>query len=510
MADYKPRKESDEVMDEQSNQSASSDLEETIKKIIDGFRRRRMTIIVVFFCTFLTIHAFAFFWPGKFSARAALLIQRNRLAAQLNTNPQDPPTIIAGGVTEEDVNSEIAILKSRDVLLATVRSAGLGEVPPPWYLRLLFAPLRAYERLYAWHHEIPFATDVDRAPEGLQRSITAERLKDSDVLLVEYRAGNPEFAEIVLSEVLKHYFAKHLTVRQAMQAEPFFDSQATVLKDELQTYETELHDLQATIGAVDVDAEAQIQLAIDSGLRKEASTLNRRIAELDATISEYDRIVTEAMASGGVLAAGPQGDSILDDFKAQALHLELEQIDLEARYAEDFPLVQENLKKLQATRDALEVERRNVRDHSPTLAQVDMKRALAQAELAGLSERKAVLDLQVEESRERLMELERTAVLIDRKQRLIGTVEERYKTYLSRREQARMDSELDQQHVTNVSVVQHPVASLKPVRPKKTIVLLTSVVGGFLMGLLAALWLELRSVGLARLLEAMTPKESVS
>lgn len=510
MADSGARKESDEVMEEQSNQSAAGDLEATIRTILDGFRRRRRTIIVVFFCTFLTVHAFAFFWPGKFSARAALLIQRNRLASQLNTNPQDPPTIIAGGVTEEDVNSEIAILKSRDVLSATVRSTGLGDVPPPWYLRVLFAPLRGYEKLYAWHHEIPFATDADRAPEGLQRSITAERLKDSDVLLVEYRAGDPEFAEIVLGEILKNYLAKHLTVRQAMKAEPFFDSQATLLKDELQQYETELHDLQHTINVVDVDAEAQIQLAIDSGLREESSTLRRRIAELGATITEYDRIVTEAMAWGGVLAAGPQGDSILDDFKAQALRLKLEQIDLETRYAADFPLVEENQKKLKATLDALETERRNVRDHSPTLAQVDMKRALAQAELAGLTVRDSVLDQQVEESRERLMELERTAVLIDRKLRLIGTVEERYKTYLSRQEQARMDSELDQQHVTNVSIVQHPVASLKPVRPKKTIVLLTSVMGGLLMGLLAALWFELRAVGLAGVLAAMTPVESRS
>ena len=37
---------------------------------------------------------------------------------------------------------------------------------------------------------------------------------------------------------------------------------------------------------------------------------------------------------------------VVDDLKAQVLRLELEQIDLESRYASDFPLVEENARKL--------------------------------------------------------------------------------------------------------------------------------------------------------------------
>ncbi|MCU0304890.1 MAG: hypothetical protein MUC56_12630 [Thermoanaerobaculales bacterium] len=485
-------------------------LEETFNRIAEAVGRRKRAFVVVALTVFLAIQALAFFWPGKFAARAALLIQSNRLTPQLNTNPQDPPTIITGGVTEEDVNSEIAILTSNDVLTRTVESTGLGLVPPPWYLRLLFAPLRGYERLYAWYHELPYASDVDRAPEGLLRSVTAERLKDSDVLVVEYRAGDPEFAEIVLGELIKHYLERHVTAHTSLQAEPFFGSQAALLEDELRRLETELADLQLAIGAVDVEAEQSIQLGIDGGLREEAALVGRRIAELSATIAEYDRIVADATESGRVLGTAPQRDSILDDLKAQALRLELEQIDLESRYASDFPLVEENERKLEATRRALELERRNVRDHSPTLAQVDMERARAEAEKAGLEERRVVLDEQVAASRERLMELERTAMEIDRVRRRIRTVEERYTSYLSRSEQARVDAELDQRQVTNVTVVQQPVASLRPVRPKKSIVLLVSVLGGALAGLLAGLWLEIRQVGLAAVLAALAAGEARS
>jgi len=485
-------------------------LEEKIRSIGDAFRRRRTAFLVVFLATFVGVQAFAFFLPGKFAARAALLIQHTRLVPQLNTNPQDPPTIISGGVSEEDVNSEIAILTSFDVLDATVRSTGLGTVPPPWYLRLLFAPLRLYERAYAAYHDVPYRTDLDRAPEGLARSITAKRLKDSDVVVVEYQAGDPSVAEIVLRELIKQYLARHMAIRQSIEEESFFDTQATVLGAELDGLEDELQELQLGIGAVDVEAEKAIQLKIDGGLREESAMLSRRIAELGATIAEYDRIVEDASVSGGVLAAAPQRDSILDDLKAQALNLELEKIDLETRYTEDFPLLEENERKLTATRRTLEEERLNVRDHSPTLAQVEMERANAAAAREGLLERKEVLERQVDESRERLMELESTAVEIGRKRRLIRTVEERYTSYISRGEQARVDAELDQQNVTNVSVVQQPAASAKPVYPRKTIVLLTSVCGGFLVALLVCLWLELRMLGLARVLTAIAPPGEAS
>jgi len=496
------------VKETQPVDKAQGNIEETVRRLDEIYERRRFVFVVVFLTTFLGVQAWAFFGPAKYSAQAALLIQRTRLSSQLNTGPQDPPTIIAGSVSEEDVNSEIAILTSNDVLTATVRATGLGLTPPPWYLRLLFAPLRFYERLYASYHDIPFANDVDRAPNGLQRSITAKPMKDSNVLVVEYRTGDPRVAEIVLRELLKQYLDLHLAIHQGMQDQPFFDSQAKMLESTLEQYEAELHDLQVNIGAVDVKAEERIQLSIDGGLREEAAALSRRIAELGATIEEYDRIVDEATQSGGVLAAAPQRDSILDDFKGQALRLELTQIDLESRYASGFPLLEQNMKKLDATRQALADERRNIRDHSPTLAQVDMERAKAEAEKAGLIERMNVLDEQIMQSRDRLMELELTSMNIDQKRRRIKTVEERYTTYISRGEQARMNTALDQKQVTNVSVVQEPVASVKPVKPRKTIVLLTSVLGGILMGLLAGLWFEIREMGLVRLLTSIVPPEA--
>jgi len=51
---------------------------------------------------------------------------------------------------------------------------------------------------------------------------------------------------------------------------------------------------------------------------------------------------------------------------------------------------------------------------------------------------------------------------------------------------------------------------VKPVRPKKTIILLTSLLGGILMGFVVSLWFEIRAMGLARLIAAIAPPESVS
>ena len=77
--------------------------------------------------------------------------------------------------------------------------------------------------------------------------------------------------------------------------------------------------------------------------------------------------------------------------------------------------------------------------------------------------------------------------------------------YLGRGEKARMDAALDQRHVTNVSIVQKPSASAKPVRPKRLVTLIVSVAGALLAGLLACVIRELRERGLEAFLASIAP-----
>jgi len=485
-----------------STPSAAEDIAGAIGRFRDALFRRKGELLIVSLVTFLLIQAVGFFWPGTFAAHSALLIQKARASAPLDADPSEPTTVISGGVTEEEVNSEIAVLTSREVLAATVAAAGLDRVPPPWYLRLLFWPLRAYDRLYARYHGIAEPSDTDRAIQGLTRSISAERMKDSNVLVVGLESGDPKVAEIVLNELLKHYMQRHIDVHGRYQVEPLFSTQAGVIERELHEVEESLQQTKREGGTVDAGAERDVQLKSDAALREELDTLRRRLAELDGKLAAYDKELAEGAARQSV-----SGD-ILDSLKSEALRLELEQIRMEARYKEGFPLLEENRQKLEKTRQALDEERAKVFEHNPTLVALDQERARTAAERAGVAERKGVLEAQVRQSRERLMDLDRRTTEATRSQRRIKALEERYAMYLSRGEKARIDSALDQGNITNVSIVQAASASPKPVRPKKSIVMAVSLVGGLLVGILRCAWLELRGIGLAAFLAAVAPPKA--
>lgn len=478
----------------------AGDLSEVFRQLARSVSSRRREFAAVALGTFLALQAFAFVWPATYAAQAAVMIQKNRYAPRLDTPAQAESPVLVAGITAEDVNSEIAVLTSHQVLSATVEATGLSTARPSWFWRLLFAPLRAYDSAHAAYHGIPAPTDTDRAIRALSGSLAVERLKESSILVVTYETRDPRVGEAVLGELLRQYLAHHVRVHGAQRVVPFFSAQADILGKELARHEDALQMLKKRVHAVDMPSERAVQLKLDAGLREESEALARRLVELDGTIAAYDRILDRTSRGEGDSSAAPVSQPALDEFKVQALRLQLEQIRVEGRYQDDAPPVVENRKKLEAAEKALEEERQNVSKHGPSVVTFHQEREKAVADRAGIVERRQALEQQIGRSRARLVELDEGDVAASRTQRLIRSAEERYMMVLSQQERAQIDSALDTGKFTNVSVVQKAAASGKPVRPKKLVVLLASVLGGLLLGFVTCVVRELRSTDLASLL----------
>lgn len=463
---------------------------------------RRRLFAAVAFGTFLLVQVFAFVWPATYEARAAVMIQKSRYTPRLDSPARTESPVLVAEITEEEVNSEIAVLTSHRVLSATVEATGLAKARPSWFWRLLFAPLRAYERAHAAYHGVTPPTDADRAVRALSGALGVERLKESRILVVTYQTRDPKVGEAVLAELLRNYVAHHVEVHGAQQVVPFFSSLTEVLARELARHEDALQAIKKRVRAVDMPSERDVQLKLDAGLREENEMLGRRLVELDGRIAAYDRILERTSRGEADAAASPASQPALDEFKVQALRLQLEQIRFEGRYQDDAPPVLENRKKLEAAQKALAEERQNVSKHGPTVVALHEERERAVADRAGIVERRQALEKQLGASRARLVELDEGSVAASRAQRLIRSAEDRYMMVLSQQERALIDSALDSGKFTNVSVVQEASASAKPVRPKKLIVLLASVFGGLLLGFAACLVQEVRTTGLAPLLAA--------
>ena len=476
-------------------------------------RRRGRTFVVLFAIAVACIQAVAFVWPGTFEARAAVLLQKTRFAGSIDADPKQP-TVVAGSVSEEEVNSEIAVLTSQQTLEATMKATGLDTIPPPWYMRVIFAPLRGYERMYSWMHETPYPTPAQRALAGMAQSIEVQRLKESNILVVSYRAGDPRFAEIVLNELLKQYLAWHVSVHSSVAVEPFFTTQAEHLNQELTSLQAQLQKLKTPLGVADLQTEREIAMRQHASLREEELLLRRQVYELDAKIVSVRESTDKDEGWTRMSTTTKPSSQAAENLRAQILQLELEEIKLNSRYTPDTPLVQENKAKLAAARKALEVERNTLGEEStvglnPMVTTLQQEGARYAAERAGLDSRLQAITAQLAESQARLTRLDAAATEGERLEVQLKSAKDRYLMYLERTEKARVDAALDQSRVANVSIVQSASASLKPVSPKRLITLIVSVVAGLVIALLVCAWLELSNVGVVGVLAAAAPRGEV-
>lgn len=484
--------------------SSVAELAGSMRSLWATLVRRRRDFGTAFLTIFLTVVIAGFLWPGTYVAYSAVLIQKQRLSGGLSAGAERTPTVISSGVTEEEVNSEIAILTSRAVLEKTLVTTGLDRAKPSIWLRILFGPLWLYEDLYAWYHAVPGPTQYDRAMRSLTGNITAERMKDSDVLVVSYTSGSPEFSRIVLEQLLKFYLDHHVEVHSRADVERFFEMQAATLQSDLTLHEDRLQEIKRSAGAADLLAERSVQQKLVASLREERERLERTVAELDQRIASYDTFLKRGSMKFSSTTLDARNDYAIQTLVQERMRLELERVRLIERWAPDSPLLVENERKLAATRAALEGEQSGIVAPAAVSASQDIERT--RAERAGYAQRITKLANQIERESVRLRDLDETVVEAKRVERLIATSETQYLQYLRRGVEARIDRALDAGQFTNATVVQEAAAEPRPIRPKKWITLLLGVGGGLIGALGAVVAMELKEAGLEAFLRSVAPR----
>ncbi len=491
--------------------------EPNVADLADAFRglwrtvvRRRREFFMVFLTVAGVVQVATFLWPATYAARAAILIQKTRQAGNLDASGERSPTVVSGGVSEEEVNSEKAILTSRLVLEQTMEATGLDKLPPSFWMRLIFGPLWLYDDLHAWYQGVPAPKIADRALRAIESSISVEPMKESNVLTVTYEAGNPTVAELVLKTLLEKYLMHHVRVHGGNQVETFFEDQANSLKTELTEQEDRLQALKRELGISDLPVERTVQQQSLASLREEHGRLRRTAAELASRMSSYKRYLGHGPSQMQTTTVEGRNDFALQALIQDKLQLELERVRLLERYSADSPLLVENQLKLDAAAIAIESQRAGTSQTestpSPTSVSVSQDLERTRAERDGYLERIMALDGQIKESSARLAMVDERLLEATRIERLIATGESQYMQYLRRGVEARIDAALDRGQFTNVAVVQEAVAEPRPVRPRKLIMLIVSLVGGLVAGAAVVVGQELYEFGFEALLGSVAPR----
>jgi len=408
---------------------------------------------VSFFVVFSGAILTAVLQPNRYSAGMKILVKRERVDPVVTAETSALPQF-ALQVTEEEANSEVELLKSRDLLEKVVLACNLQH-PKNSPASRLFATIVGQTE----PPELQAGADVARAVRSLAKALRVEVLKKTNLIGVNYESASPEQAARVLSTLADAYLQKHLAVHRPPGAFDFFQQQAQLAGNGLAEAEARLVDFTRNTAMVAPQLEREIAL--------------RKVAEFDVTLKQTQATIAETQERIRILedqaASTParittqvrssDDAQLLAQLRENLVALELKRIEMLAKFEPSYRPVQELEAQLAQMRSALAAAEQaplhdETTDRDRTHEWVTQELAKAKADLAGLQARAQAAALTVQSYREDVRALGQKEVVQGDLLRTVKATEDNYLLYLRKQEEARISDALDRRRIINVAVAE--------------------------------------------------------
>ena len=365
-------------------------------------------------------------------------------------------------VSEEQVQSEVELLRSHDLLENVVKACGL--VPA----------LNGKD-------DREQSVSLARAVRNLERKLQVEPLKKTDLINITYQSQDPELAARVLNTLSSLYLEKHLAVHRLPGAFDFFQKETERYRNELSANEEHLVSFDSEAGLVSPEIEKEIALRkqseFDAALRETrtdiAETSHRISALEDEMIKTAPRITTLERTSDNPM--------LEQQLKSTLLNLELKRTELLSKFAPEYPLVQEVQKQIAQAEAAIAAAeqsplREQTTDRDPTYAWMREELAKDRSQLIALRARAEALAPVVQTYQIKTHSLDEKGATQEDLVRAAKAAEQNYLLYLQKQEEARISDALDRNRIVNVAIAEAATVPALPTRSP----LLTLLLGGLL------------------------------
>lgn len=434
----------------------------------------RWLFLIVFAGTFSMTAALVFLLPTKYESQMKFLVGDER--PDLVITPKDDKAAPQQEeLAEIRVNSEVELLTSLDVLRQVVLKSHL--IPESGTAAAAPSPI-----------------SLDKAVHSLERHLEITPVKKSDIITVAYRAKSPEVAHAVLKNLAEIYLGTHLSAHTSPGSFKFFSDQADMYSERLAQSEEQLRRFrQAHASLIQPDEKDALtqrmmdaQAALDAAEAQEAEYRNR-VREARHILPALKSRVT------GPVRTSPQ-TALIAQLDAMLTQLQNRRTEMVTKFQPNDRLVVELDTEIQSTKAALDkatadasVER--VTDLNQVRVEAEKGLGDSQVTLAGVKARRKRLAMLMNDYRKRMYSLAGAATENDRLTRQVKEDEDNYLLYSKKREEARISESLDQQRITNVSLVQAPTLPAEPASPQ---IPLDLAVGFLFSGFVAFLSVRLR------------------
>lgn len=412
--------------------------------------RARFWVVLFTLCaTVATTLAVSLLLPKQYSASTAVVV---------DVKSPDPvmgmvlPAMVAPGY----MATQVDIIQSDKVAQRVVRMLKLEQNPTA----------RA-----EWQEATEGRGSIDVwLAELLKKKLDVKPSRESNVITIKYTATDARFAEVVANAFAQAYIETNIELRvePAKQYAAWFDIRTKQLRDSLEAAQAKLSAYQREKGIVAVDERLDVE--------------NARLAELSSQLSlaQSQKADTQSrqVQARGDAATLPEvmQNSLIQSLKSDLARQESKLKETSAQLGHNHPQVQRMQAEVDSMRVKLDAETGRVASSVGTANRVTQ---LKETELKAAVEAQKVRVLEIKKQRDELSVL----------QREVESAQRAYEVVSQRLTQTNLESQVTQ---TNVVLLHPATEPLEPSSPKLLLNLALSIFLGSMLGVGAALLMEMR------------------
>jgi uncharacterized protein involved in exopolysaccharide biosynthesis len=447
----------------------------TLRDVATPLFRHPKLVLLTFLSLVLATILGIILLPRDYEAKMKILVKRERVDAAVSPG-RDAVMSNSGDVTEEELNSEVELLRSRDLLEKVVLSCNLQELLSHHFWNRLVPAIAAHYSVDGQDNE----KKISKSVLDLEDRLQIEPLKKTDLIQVTYDSPDPQLSARVLHTLGNLYLEKTVQVHRPPGAFEFFQAESQHYDQELQKAETQLTKFDREKGVADPQLEKQIALQKLSEFEANFNATQVAIKETE----KRARVVEDQLASTPEQTISQVRSSknpfLMQQLKTTLLDLELKRTGLLEKFEPDYRPVQEVQKQIDQTLGTIgkaesSPDREETTDRNPSYEWLRSELTRSNAELATLRVRAAETQNVIRQYRAGLVAIDVNGAAQENLLREVKEAEGNDLLYKQKREEARIGDALDRQRIVNVAIAEAATVPALAAHPHWALTLLLGI-----------------------------------
>lgn len=422
----------------------------TPRDIVDVLFRHRRLILTVMPAAFLLTLAFVFLTARKYQSEMKILVQNTRSNVILTADKTNASTTVAD-VTEQQINSQIEILRSRDVL-DPVAEAGWDS------RKAAFATPEAVKK-------------HDKLVTALEKGLAADPVRKSNVITVSFVGKSPREAQATLQKVSAAFLTEQQQLLRPTGASDFFNAEAERYRHEWDEASKAFVAFQQQNQFVSLTDQEEALAKQVSGAQDALRALDVNMAELEGRIRGSKQSLADAQERQVTSIKTVPNQQSVQELSTLLVTLRNKRTTLLTQFKPTDRLVAEIEQQIAQTQSALTAaqngsSQERTTDVNPTWQQIRAANYTNSINREAMSSQRAGLQRELAGLQTKLANTEALTVQYNLLKTRADNLRENYQLYVQKMEQATIEDAMDERKLSNVSIAQQPTLSYLPVSPK--------------------------------------------